>query len=332
MADVLHIFNPDTDYALAVGNLHFTPSAKIIEVAAKYALLPALWALENDFILIPEDYCSFENDNPFLRVLHEKNIRYVKPSELKDCRFTAIKPWGWNYTLRDFLLNNHIDATLLPSVEDINCLRNLSHRRLCIPFNIFLRDNYKNNYFTPYDNSELKTGEEVCKFIEKHDFAVFKAPWSSSGRGIVFSKNFTPQLLDEWIFGIFRKQGSVMAEIENEKILDFATEWICHDGKANFLGFSVFETSSRGKYVKNINGSQSDLIEIIKSKTPFWSTDIIDIQKSALEKFVCPAYSGPAGIDMLIDKFHRINPCVEINLRMTMGHAAIYAYNNGIQL
>ena len=37
-------------------------------------------------------------------------------------------------------------------------------------------------------------------------------------------------------------------------------------------------------------------------------------------------YVGPVGIDMLADKDGRVNPCVEINLRHTMGMTAAALY------
>lgn len=54
-----------------------------------------------------------------------------------------------------------------------------------------------------------------------------------------------------------------------------------------------------------------------------WSGRIIDAQKTILQSMIAPRYSGPVGIDMLATADGHINPCVEINLRMTMGMVAL---------
>ena len=40
------------------------------------------------------------------------------------------------------------------------------------------------------------------------------------------------------------------------------------------------------------------------------------------------SYVGPIGVDMLVGADGRINPCVELNWRMTMGHVALLRGKN----
>lgn len=77
-----------------------------------------------------------------------------------------------------------------------------------------------------------------------------KAPWSSSGKGILFiPKGQMTCKEEEVLSGILRKQGYVMVEKRLNRVLDFAMEFemdrLFH---LNFLGYSVFQTSRRGEY------------------------------------------------------------------------------------
>ena len=68
--------------------------------------------------------------------------------------------------------------------------------------------------------------------------------------------------------------------------------------------------------------SQQEINSYIFSLSPFWDEKIIDAQREALMEIIAPFYDGPAGIDMFSTTGNHINPCVEINLRQTMGLAA----------
>lgn len=327
---ILHIFNPDTDYALAAGNLIYTPSAKLKRVRANFALLPALWAEHGDFILLLDNDAGASHSPKWGNIIDRKQINLLAFDDLVSYAhsFSSIWPWGWNFTLIESLKGKGVQPSILPSSQALEAYRNLSHRKTCIAFRNLLHRYLPALPMPPVQ--ELKSKKEVYRFLSENPEAVFKAPWSSSGRGVIFSKNFTRSLLDEWTLGTIRKQGSIMGEPHFNRILDFATEWECENGKASYIGLSVFETSSRGKYKHNINASQSELYDLISKNSMLWGENIILAQKMAIENLIASQYTGPVGIDMLIDANHIINPCVEINLRMTMGRAAIHARENGL--
>ena len=127
----------------------------------------------------------------------------------------------------------------------------------------------------------------------------------------------------EWAHGVIRRQWSIIAEPSWNKRLDFATEWTIRSGKPEFLGYSIFEASSRGKYHGNVEDSQENLLKRIQKAAPSFGEDIIEAQKMALATHIAPFYEGPLGIDMLSDNEGNINSCVEINLRLTMGHLSL---------
>ena len=51
----LFIFNPEHDLALAVGDGPYTPPAEVVKIRKELALLPALFAGNSDFIIIPKE-------------------------------------------------------------------------------------------------------------------------------------------------------------------------------------------------------------------------------------------------------------------------------------
>ena len=179
------------------------------------------------------------------------------------------------------------------------------------------------NFEITHFPKEIYSLKEVDEFIQKYSSVYLKLPWSSSGRGVVASDFLEKRLLEQWVNGGLRRQGSIMGEKAVDRVVDFATEWKCENGSAIFLGLSLFQTSYDGRYKGNLNISQSEINDVLTSSSPFFSPILIEAQKKMLEEIISPFYSGPLGIDMMIDRQGLIYPCVEINLRMTMGHVAL---------
>lgn len=316
----LHVFNPEHDFALAIGPGPYTPPREILKIKNLFSLLPATYARNGDFIVVPEELNPKEMENlPFFNLLAHKKLVVVKPGELVNLthQIDKVSPWGWDHAVKNFLLSEGIKENLLPDNHHLNKIRDLSHRRIVIPF----RETFSqiSGFPIKFMPQELSKVEEVEKYLKIHPHAFFKAPWSSSGRGIVVSNHITLKGLFEWSHGIIRRQGSILAEPAWDKQLDFATEWRIKDGRAQFLGLSVFNASSRGKYHGNVSLNQPQLVNLIREKTKQFNPSFIEAQKLVLEKIIAPYYTGPLGIDMLADSSGEINPCVEINLRMTMG-------------
>lgn len=320
----LFVFNPEHDLALGVGQGSYTPPAEVVKIRKEKSLLPALFADNGDFILLM-DYVS-EADIlklPYTEYIDEKNLHIVFPQDLRDISkyVSLIVPWGWDHAIHRILFENGMPVNLLPTEQQLAQIRNLSHRRNVIPFRIelasLLNEEPRN---LP---QELFTTEEVEKYLDKHGVAFFKAPWSSSGRGLIVSDHITKKGLMEWCHGTIKHQGSVMGEPVWSRELDFATEWDVKNGEPKFMGVSVFKASSRGKYHGNILLHQNDLHRLIKEKASGFDDRMLEAQKEVLKQQISPFYEGYLGIDMLVDTNGQINPCVELNLRLTMGHVAL---------
>lgn len=325
----LHFFNPDTDYALAANSENYTPPVSVRAIKGSLPLLPALYADRGDAILFPFENTDMPDNYPFLELLAEKNITIVLPSSLskfiEQYPNTQIRPWGWNKTLCKWFNNLGVPHSYFPSAEDLNILRNLSHRKLTIPFLLNMKDVSNEQIQIPKEFTDI---ESALNFWQQHTNVYFKAPWSSSGRGLLYTKDLEKRHIEPWLRGIIRAQGSVMGEIAYSRALDFASEWECRNGKAFFLGISTFITSERGKYKSNAVLPQENIVGFILQQISVTEkgndlSKIIERQRLLLENYVAPYYEGPLGIDMLVTDEHNINPCVEINLRDTMGRVAI---------
>lgn len=299
----LLIYNPETDYALASGSPHYTPPRSVVKLRAENALLPLTYAKHDDAILLLD---NVDTENCPIQVLH--------PDDAVDwSRYTAC-PWGWNHQIAHFLHLHCPGVQGIPSYDRLDTLRNLSHRRTTIPFL---------QYFdTPGIDlpTECSSTQDAMDLYDRKQVMFFKAPWSSSGRGILYTAHTNRIQTEQWIRGTIRSQGSVLAETAYPKILDFATEWNIHHNKVDFLGISVFKASTRGKYHHNINGTQAALWDMIPGLTP----QLVERQQNAIMNVLVQGYEGPLGIDMLVTTDGMIHPCVEINLRNTMGSILIH--------
>ena len=99
------------------------------------------------------------------------------------------------------------------------------------------------------------------------------------------------------------------------------------DGVVKYCGLSLFQTI-KGAYAGNILASEEEKEEILAS---YVSLDqLAQIRQHIIETLqpvLKSIYSGPFGVDMMIyaddERRLQINPCVELNLRRTMGHVAL---------
>lgn len=318
---LLHIFNPEHDLALAANLANFTAPHAGRQLRKDLGFLPALWAGSDDCVLV-EDVPFAEKS--FQRLMHRPFCRFVEKQEIGRLPLKGIVPWGWDLALHAWLGRMGIDAALLPSERTMTEIRELSHRRYAMLLSRHLQQSG-----TTGEALFLETPDMVVRQLEQWPRMVIKAPWSSSGRGVRFvDRSFSPQQRG-WLDHVIRQQGGVMAEPYYAKVKDFGMEFLS-DGKGcvTYCGLSLFHTSN-GAYTGNVLADESRKLEII---TRYIAVDLIENVKSmichSLGLLLCHRYQGPLGVDMMIvtrDDQHGflLHPCVEINLRRTMGHVAL---------
>jgi hypothetical protein len=178
--------------------------------------------------------------------------------------------------------------------------------------------------------------EEIEDYLHQHTGPfVLKAPYSSSGRGLIWiHEKRMNDSQQKRIHGILRKQHTVSLEQALDKEADFAMEFHS-DGKGNlhYEGLSIFITNRQGAYKGNKLQTQSALRQQLLR---YVAEDTLHSIQQSVSEALCHTfalrYAGYLGVDMLVYKKDEqsfgIHPCIEINARYTMGLAAIRLFEN----
>lgn len=307
----LHIFNPSHDEALAINSSKYCPSKAARTIGERYWDIARLWMAPDDFIL---------------RLPVDGSLRGVVTPDWE--QVTAIEPWGWDPHVTGLLQRLGAPERLLPSPQQLERIRVLSSRHTAVQLVARLAETLR-QYPLPGvllpKSRWCKTEEQVLCAIETyHGRAILKQPWSCSGRGVWSSES--PSSLSR-IRKTLREQGAVEVEPLYHRTADFAMEFMASTDSATgrccivFEGLSLFETHDGG-YLGNVIAPQSELmsrLEISESITKSLS----QIVAQHLADILTTDYSGPLGIDMMLTP-EGIHPCIEINLRNTMGRVAIF--------
>ena len=342
----IYLFNPQNDLALATGGINYVAPPFAMRMAEDLAVLPAFIAEPGSLLITDSDADArwLERLNGLLAL----DVHAIGRRELSHLTGYRIMPWGWCLDLRRRLVKWGADRQLLPTKDEIYHLRGLSHRRLTINIHLRLQELLRcqaGNHLplacpVPV---ELAVLEDVREFVESHDGCFIKTPWSSSGRGIYHATagKWTPEL-EQWCNGALKRQGSVLCEVAFDKVMDLAVEFFACGGKTSVRGFSIFSTDSHSQYHSGMVASQDVLHQRVVELYPQFDV-VVEALTQVLDEMVAPHYSGWLGVDMLLysdaqspSSSHssgaggsmthqflagalRLNPCVELNLRPTMG-------------
>ena len=320
----LHIFNAEHDMALAYDVAHFTLPHAIQEFKTNLGFLPALWADDGDFVLVDDVMFALKALSQ-LRARHA-DVLFVTASDLKNFVFSKVEPWGWDKALCKFLTKAGVDAAILPAPDYLEMLRNLSDRRRTTDMLIRLRQGIESA--TCGESLCCTALPEILDALRKHGKIVVKAPWSSSGRGVRYIDGGIMATTAKWIANTAKRQGCVMVEPYYKKVCDFAMEFYSHgDGRVDYCGLSLFLTNG-SSYSGNAVATEAEKERAISRYIrPELMGEVRQRAMQYLSESGFRAYKGPLGIDMMAvtndggDGF-LLDPCVEINLRRTMGHVA----------
>lgn len=343
----LHIFNPEHDIALASGLANFTAPHAGRLLRHDLGYLPALWAKEGDVILVDDPEYARQALKKLSARLHRAGLgrkpadgnfffHSIRQDIPTDVHIDHVEPWGWNSALRAQLLRRRVDEQLLTSDKQLDAIRELSHRRTASHLLPLLREPG-----TAGESLECRTVEEVEDAVGRFGQVVLKAPWSSSGRGLRFvdDQQFTvhSQHVAGWLRNLLFTQGSVMVEPYYNKVKDFGMEFYSDgDGSVCYQGLSLFQTQN-GAYTGNVLATETAKETLLSQ---YVSPSLLQVVRQRISKelgtLFCGNYRGPFGVDMMVvkpfglttssinsEKSNLLHPCVEINLRRTMGHVAL---------
>ncbi len=303
--------------ALAVNQANYMAPKNVREMMNDLAILPLWYAEPGSVVLASSAY----NDR-FLQQMNEcfgLDVRLITLPELSELIDVELVPWGWNLSLRKHLLQAGLHEHFLPSLSRLDAWRHFSSRQQTKHFlTLFSGKKYL------LGEVEIFTTVEACRrAIEQWGSALFKTPWSSSGKGLNWCRQgFSPQI-EKWCARTLREQGLVVAAPIYNKVKDFAMEfYLDGSGGVRFVGYSLFMTDESGAYKGNILLSDADIESLLSSYIPLsllW--EVRENYEAELQPYAL-AYQGFLGVDMMIccqaDNYS-LHPCIEINLRMNMG-------------
>lgn len=324
MRNEIYLFNPENDMALANFTPYYKAPSEIIRMANDLSVLPAWYAPEGSTIKVDSlsrvslwrEQCPASDFLPDVIWSAEwENMPY--------------KPWGWSpsllYTLRKAGVN---DSFLLSDVQ-MGQIRVLSGRQCCVKIlESFSRmDGLCGKAMTCNSMTQVK------KYITSLERCVLKAPWSGSGRGIMYvsSKEWNDSA-EGWVSRVLRVQGEIMVEPLYNKVCDFAMEFYADgNGSVSFVGYSLFDTDAHGNYKGNFLLSDGQINKILSQYIPDEVFDnVCRTMEGSLASLLNKDYCGFLGVDMMIcleDGKYLLHPCVEINLRMNMGVVSHTIFN-----
>lgn len=330
-----HYFNPDHEIALAMNAGRYSVPLAARRMREQYDYLPALWARTADTVIV-DDVKTAQERYAAVELTMRSNPTFITLSQLPEMlegkRIIDIQPWGWNRTIWQTLRDAGVPEEYMPTIRQLNKIRDLSHRALAVT----LLDRMKDFEGVTGFSRLCDSYEEALLFIDRNKDVHIKAPWSCSGRGV---KHLNAETVTEnqlqWIANTIEKQHSVVAEVTCRKIMDFAMLFVADsNGRVKFHGLSIFQTVN-GSYCGNLLASDKEKKEII---CKYISPALLHAVTMRIEQFLAGyiggSYKGPLGVDMMVCESSKegkylLNPCVEINLRRTMGHVALALTRRG---
>lgn len=325
----VYVFNPEHDIALAANLKNFTAPHAGRTLRHDLGFLPALWAERGSMVLVDNVEAAKAGLRKLglftgAKLVDSTTINRTLKNVTDDIK---ISPWGWDIAIRQSIRRIGIPLLCyLPDNVRLNRIRRASHRAWAASH---LLPSLQVAGKTTGVAKEAHSIEDIRSFFAETHSLVLKAPWSSSGRGIRYVLNqqdVTPQL-NGWINNIIGRQGSVMMEPYYNKVIDFGMEFTSDaQGNVRYEGLSLFDTIN-GAYTGNLIADEEYKTKQISHYTsPQLIEKIKQLAITSLSKGLKGTYAGPLGIDMMIvnagNKLY-VHPCVELNLRMTMGHVAI---------
>ncbi|MDE5634868.1 MAG: hypothetical protein K2I52_01000, partial [Muribaculaceae bacterium] len=316
----LYIFNPENDLALADGSHHFTPPAAALRLAAAGAVLPVWYAGCGDFVLASVSDALWMESVGMKFGLDARIVSDV-PGLVR-----AVEPWGWSRYLKYRLQNAGVPSECLPSDRVLDDIRCCSHRFTSVLLHRALAG-VSLPYPLPDEPVMVSDPSVIADRLRRGEDLFVKSPLSGSGRGILDSRSAPERQILRLATGVIRRQGAVMVERCLDKVAYFAMLYDYYDGVAGFVGYSSFYNVGYSAYGGNILMPDDRLrLSVASNGGPAeWLDSTRDAVAGALESVLGDRYNGPLGVDMMVyDRGGLISiaPCVEVNVRMTMGRVA----------
>lgn len=323
----LWVFNPGHEEALRHrAKASYNPSRLVRQMMCDLPQLMCLLAQEGDYIYAPS-LCGQQ-----AQLLDHRGIALDNYSQVPCLR---LEMWAWEHHLAKQVERWALRQGLTLTYPNISSeYYALSHRQAS---NSYLK-NLANRYphliastdIIPSWHSHAESLYNRAQSLYNQGFKqlVVKLPYSSSGRGVLVFPNPLEAKAQALIKLQINKHGSVSIEPYLNKKQDYASLWYIDREGIRPLGFSKFYTKAdqhntayAGNYLLTDKDIETELIEAVGSVQD-WEY-LQNFMHNYLWKTFGTYYEGHIGVDMMSYRSANgalcLHPCVEINLRCTMG-------------
>jgi hypothetical protein len=320
---VIHYFNPGHETAVLNGSEFYRPPANVLKMQENLALLPAWYAAPDDYILLPDGNLVMAG-----KIVHDKVVNNVA----LEVAFWGISPQSVRF-LKKWQERRGLSLTIPEWKDEYRFLGSRFASQQVLSQLIGSIPEIEKNILPQYFSEIEAVENHVINSVDKQ---LVKSPFSSSGRGLVWlPPGELARSEKQIISGMLKKQSQVSVEKALDKQLDFSMHFeINETAETHFVGYSVFQTNGKGAYEKSLLANQTALEEQI---TTFIDKRLLlNVQSTirvVLDDLYAPHYKGTIGIDMLIyrsENQYKLHPCVEINMRKSMGYLAIRLFERHI--
>jgi len=329
--------------AVANGTASYTPPKLLQQFEKELSFLPLPFVTSNDILLLPSSVPS----NEYVDTIHNAGFDLPKLWEYKttvssekrlNTPKNEIRPWGWSPAVHQKLLpfKTACSPKFLQSVNAKwnSHMKELYSRKTARFILKRLLEQHPELYFLPYEKlpTICYSIEDVNVFLQQCKHAVFKAPWSSSGRGLLVLRPHELKGYNlQWLQGVLQHQKYVMAEHWLQVVLNIGLHFqVLTNQQIQYLGYSTFTTNYNTQYAgNNLKELKRQLSDEEKSfLSPELLLHVTDALKVILERStIFTQYEGFIGIDALLYRDEanqlRIQPCLEMNMRYNMGLLAL---------
>lgn len=318
MESRLWIFNPDCEMAIANGSKYYMPPANIVTMAEDLAVLPAFLGEAEDWVLV-----GSLPDSVFMSSVYgtlNMKVGFIQEAEVGTLGEVHGEPWGRSPKICHWLAGRGLGEEWKPEQKE-RYSRKKAREGLIRMFGLI-------------PDLAKEVIPDICYSVEEIEQKMLtgqylvKAPWSSSGRGILVLEKPIAVKEKEWLHGILKRQGYVMLERKLNKVMDFAMEFRAESQRVEFIGWSAFTTGENGEYRGNYLGVQKHIERLLTNR--LGEEKVLALKQKLPEVIagILPDYRGHLGVDMMIYKDdtgrYRVQPCLEINLRYNMGIVALF--------
>ncbi len=332
----IYLFNPTCEYAVANSHTSWQPNLLLQKMEEDLSTLPLFFSRPTDVVLVkklpPESYIEQ------LKLIGIEAPRFFRRKDITtDRKFlkapkSRLLPWGWSPAAHQLLKplkpSCSPEFKSSPVAEWKPEYREMYSKKFALGILKRVLQLLPEEKILPPDliPEICTTHNELEELLSRWGKLMVKAPWSSSGRGLQrITKTPVAPKVWEKLLGIINEQDYAIVEPYLDKVLDRSIQFSLSNGKVHYKGISRFFTDEKGQYQGNFLNGWPDTIEPQAAEFAETFTGILVpalaelIENSLLAKY----YEGNFGTDTLIFNDGqgrlRINPCLEINMRQSMG-------------